>query len=210
MAYAALQQWCNRCSGVIFILHCLGKLKYVLLCFAVWSWNLAWGRGRANEVWALDLRAYFRSDPTKGQRLSSGQVALEMPYERAPDQKIMHCWGQRSCRGQLGSTRGQIAQVWSMATKFGRANPWPKWSVMMGSKVVWGQMGVNQRSNCLEVSCSPKDGLCRFTAVMQQVLWRNIYLTLLGQARVSAQKTYRTVTDDACGSASWGKVTKTR
>ena len=28
---------------------------------------------------------------------------------RTPDQSIMHCWGQRSCRGQPGSTRGQIA-----------------------------------------------------------------------------------------------------
>ena len=26
------------------------------------------------------LRAYFRSDPTKGQRSSRGQFALEMPY----------------------------------------------------------------------------------------------------------------------------------
>ena len=28
---------------------------------------------------------------------------------RTPDQSVMHCWGQRSCRGQLGSARGQIA-----------------------------------------------------------------------------------------------------
>ena len=28
---------------------------------------------------------------------------------RIPDQSVMHCWGQRSCRGQPGSTRGQIA-----------------------------------------------------------------------------------------------------
>ena len=28
---------------------------------------------------------------------------------RTPDQSVVHCWGQRSCRGHLGSTRGQIA-----------------------------------------------------------------------------------------------------
>ena len=27
---------------------------------------------------------------------------------RTPDQSIMHCLGQRSCRGQLGSNRGQF------------------------------------------------------------------------------------------------------
>ena len=28
---------------------------------------------------------------------------------RIPDQRVMHCWGQRSCRGHPGSTRCQIA-----------------------------------------------------------------------------------------------------
>ena len=28
---------------------------------------------------------------------------------RTPDQSVVHCWVQRSCRGHLGSTRGQIA-----------------------------------------------------------------------------------------------------
>ena len=28
---------------------------------------------------------------------------------RTPDKIVMHCWGQRSCSGQLGSTRSQIA-----------------------------------------------------------------------------------------------------
>ena len=39
------------------------------------------------------------------------------------DQSVVHCWGQRSCRGHLGSTRGQIAKTCPMATKFGRKNP---------------------------------------------------------------------------------------
>ena len=28
---------------------------------------------------------------------------------RTPDQSVMHCWGQRSCRGQVGLSRGQFA-----------------------------------------------------------------------------------------------------
>ena len=58
---------------------------------------------------------------------------------RTPDQSVMYYWGQRSCRGQLGSRRGQIALICPMATKFGRKNPRPKhnallvWKVMMGS-----------------------------------------------------------------------------
>ena len=37
--------------------------------------------------------------------------ALWLPnlVRRTPDQSVVHCWGQRSCRGQLGSTRGQTA-----------------------------------------------------------------------------------------------------
>ena len=41
--------------------------------------------------------------------------SLEMPcvhrvlVERTPDQSVMHWWGQRSCKGQLGSARGRIA-----------------------------------------------------------------------------------------------------
>ena len=27
---------------------------------------------------------------------------------RTSDQSVIHCWGQRSCRGQSGSTRGQL------------------------------------------------------------------------------------------------------
>ena len=37
--------------------------------------------------------------------------ALWLPnlMRRTPDQSVVNCWGQRSYRGQLGSSRGQIA-----------------------------------------------------------------------------------------------------
>ena len=41
---------------------------------------------------------------------------------RTPDQSIMHCLGQRSCRGQLGSNRGQFTKQCPMVTKFGGKN----------------------------------------------------------------------------------------
>ena len=71
---------------------------------------------------------------------------------RTPDQSIMHCWGQRSCRGQLGSSRGQFAWQCHMATKFGGKNPWPKCNALLGSKVMQGSSRVHQGSNCLEMS----------------------------------------------------------
>ena len=55
---------------------------------------------------------------------------------RIPDESVMHCWGQKSCRGQLGSTRGQITEKRPMAAKFGRKNPWPKCNALLGSKVM--------------------------------------------------------------------------
>ena len=110
-------------------------------------------------------KLYFQSDPTKGQRSSRGQRssqrskclrnALWLPnlVRRTPDQSVMHCWGHRSYRGQPGSTRGQFAQKWPMATKFGRKNPWPKHNALLGFKghvgVRWGQVGVNLLNNAL-------------------------------------------------------------
>ena len=44
------------------------------------------------------------------------QIAQECPLwvqnlvGRTPDRSVMHWWGQRSCRGQPGSTRGKIAE----------------------------------------------------------------------------------------------------
>ena len=45
---------------------------------ALRHWADTWhgGRGRAPEVWGQ----LFRSDRTKGQKSSKGQIALEMPY----------------------------------------------------------------------------------------------------------------------------------
>ena len=54
--------------------------------------------------------------------------------ERTPDHSVMHCWVQRSCRGRLGSSRGQFSWQCLMAIKFGGKNPWPKCNAFIGVK----------------------------------------------------------------------------
>ena len=84
------------------------------------------------------------------QKSSYFRNALWPPHlvGRAPDQRVMNCWDHRSCSGQPGSTRGQIAQECPIGTKFDRKNPWPKSSILLGSKVMQRLIGVNQGSNC--------------------------------------------------------------
>ena len=80
------------------------------------------------------------------------------PYEpiwasnliRTPDPSETQCWGQRSQRGHAGSTRGQIAKEYPMATKFGMKNLWPEWNTILGLKVTYRSCGVNQRSKLLK------------------------------------------------------------
>ena len=57
----------------------------------------------------------FSKRPHLGSKVIQRSIclrnALWLPnlVRRAPDQSVGHCWGQRSGRGHLGSTRGQIA-----------------------------------------------------------------------------------------------------
>ena len=73
---------------------------------------------------------------------------------RTPDQSVNHCWGQRSCRGQPGSTRGQNLYKYPVVTKFGRKDLRSECNALMGLKVLQESAGVNQRQNCLEMSCA--------------------------------------------------------
>ena len=57
------------------------------------------------------------------------------------DRIVVQVWGRRSCRGQLGTTRGQVTQECRMTTKCCRKTSLPKISILMGSKVMWGQLG---------------------------------------------------------------------
>ena len=71
------------------------------------SWH--GGRGRAHEV----CGHIFEATPPgiTGHPRVNHIYALKMQYghQKTPDQSVVHCWGQRLCKGHLGSTRGQIA-----------------------------------------------------------------------------------------------------
>ena len=68
---------------------------------------------------------------------------------KTPDQNVMHCWGQRSCRGQVGSICLAMPydhQIWW-------EEPLSRVKGIAGVKghveVIWGQVGVNLLSNTL-------------------------------------------------------------
>ena len=56
----------------------------------------------------------FSKRPHLGSKVIQGSICLRNAIGlpnlviRAPDQSVVHCWGQRSYRGHLGSTRDQI------------------------------------------------------------------------------------------------------
>ena len=57
----------------------------------------------------------FSKQPHLGSKVIQESICLRNALwppnlvGRTPDQSVMHCWSRRSCRGQLGSSRGQIA-----------------------------------------------------------------------------------------------------
>ena len=69
-----------------------------MFCYAR-GWYVALGYG-------ISSRAYLQSDLIKGQTSSRGQSASEMPCgyqiwsEEPLTRENLHCWGQRSSRGQ--------------------------------------------------------------------------------------------------------------
>ena len=106
------------------------------------------GRGLAHEA----CGHIFEATPP-GVKGHPGSIYLKNALwlnnlvRKTPDQSIVHCWGQRSCRGHLGPTRGQIKYL--MATKFGEKNPRPKHNALLGSKVVEGVSWGQDESICL-------------------------------------------------------------
>ena len=96
--------WGRRSCGVSW-----GQPEVKLLRNALWLPNLVgrtpdqsvmhwWVKGHVGVSWGQPEVKLLRN-------------ALWLPnlVGRTPDQSVMHCWCQRSCSGQLGSTRDQIA-----------------------------------------------------------------------------------------------------
>ena len=104
----------------------------VQLCINVSSWNMVGGR-------PLRFKNNFKR-PHRRSKVIQKLICHRNVLWRTPDQSVMHHWGQRSCRGQPGSTRDQFTevpygyQIWS-------GEPWAKRSALLGSKVMQGSPG---------------------------------------------------------------------
>ena len=67
------------------------------------------GDGSTRFVGIFSKGPHLRSKVIQGSICLRNTLWLPNLVRRTPDQSIVHCWGQRSCRGHLGSTGGQIA-----------------------------------------------------------------------------------------------------
>ena len=70
-----------------------------------WQGGRVWRAGGNRQLFVVTRQV-------KGHpEVKSSRNALWLPnlVSRTPDHSVVHFWGQRSCRGHLGSARGQIA-----------------------------------------------------------------------------------------------------
>ena len=89
-------------------LHMSGYAVRHALRYPAESWH--GGRGLAHEVCGYILkRPHLRSKVIQESICLTNALWLPNLVRRTPDQSVVHCWGRRSCRGHLGSSRGQIA-----------------------------------------------------------------------------------------------------
>ena len=122
-----------------FLLVCGSQLELVL-----WWCSMGVGDGPTGFVGIFSKRPHLRSKVIQGSICLRN--ALWLPnLARTPDQNIVHCWGHRSCRGHLGSTRVQIINALLPPKLVGRI---PDQCIMhcwvKGHEgVSWGQVGSN-------------------------------------------------------------------
>ena len=67
------------------------------------------GDGPTRFVGIFLKRPHLRSKVIQRSICLKNALWLPNLVKRSPDHSVVHCWGQRSCRGHLRSTRGQIA-----------------------------------------------------------------------------------------------------
>ena len=95
-----------------------GSTEVQMLRYALWPPSLV---GRTPEQSVMHCWVKGHAGVSRGQPKVTMLRYAVWPSNmlgRTPDQSVMHCWGQRLCRGQPGSTSGQIAlnalgyQIW--------------------------------------------------------------------------------------------------
>ena len=123
-------------------MHVCTAMRFVVLWSIELKVGLGVGDGPTRFVGIFSKRSHLGSKVIQGSICLRNALWLPNLVRRTPDQSVVHCWGQKSGRGHLWSTMGQIAQKCLMATKFGWKNPWPKRNALLGSKVMLGSAGV--------------------------------------------------------------------
>ena len=113
-----------RCSSTIKIMESVCGGGYVCVCVCVCvcpamrfvmlpGTELKVGMGVGDRP--TRFVGIFSKRPHLGSKVIQKSIcfrnALWLPnlVKRTPGQSIVHCWGQRSCKGHQGSMRGQIA-----------------------------------------------------------------------------------------------------
>ena len=125
-------EWPNQRSKVIQRSSCFTN--------ALWPSNLV---GKTPDKRVIYAGVKGHAEVNRGQlgvKLLKNALWRPNKVGRTPDRRVMLYWGQRSCSGQKGSFRGQIAQECPMDTTFCGKNssPPPQWSALMGSIVMQG------------------------------------------------------------------------
>ena len=95
-----------------------------------------WGNG--GEVKDLEVRGHLG---VKGVNCHGNVLGPPNLVKRTTDLNAEQCWGPRSCRGHLGSSRGQFPWECPRTIKLGQKNHWPKHKTMLRSKVMQGSSG---------------------------------------------------------------------
>ena len=96
------------------------------------------GWGNRGEVKDLEVRGHLG---VKGVNCHGNVLGPPNLVKRTTDLNAEQCWGPRSCRGHLGSSRGQFPWECPRTTKLGKKNHWPKHKTMLRSKVMQGSSG---------------------------------------------------------------------
>ena len=84
-------------------------MRFVMLWCIELKVGMGVGDGPARFVGIFSKWPHLGSKVIQRSICLRNALGLPNLVKRTPGQSVVHCWGQRSCRGHQGSTKGQIA-----------------------------------------------------------------------------------------------------
>ena len=111
------------CICMYVCMYVCPAMRFVMLRGIELKVGMGVGDGPMRFVGTFSKRPHQRSKVIQGSICLRNALWLPNLVKRTPDQSEVYCRGQRSCRGHLGSTRGQMSWKCPMATKFGGKDP---------------------------------------------------------------------------------------